>query len=1771
MADDNKLTVTIDGKDNLSGELKKIESGVIRFVGAVSSALAALSVIAFPILESARFQKELLEAAKTTDYAKEQIEQLRDGLSDLSTQINVSAKDLAKIATAGGQLGIGKGSVDALLSFTEEVARAVTALDISAEEATMSLGKLITIFDVPQSEFRNVISALNEVSNTSTATATQLFDVVRRIGNLGGAVNLSGATALSAAMIDLGLTAETAGTTITKIFADMRAQAQAFASFIGEGMTVEKWTKMLQGDGLKALDLFLDKLNKLPPAMAAVAKIEMAGGGRIFEAVTKLQDQRLRATLLEEQVQARKNELDRVRGTLTAQQLEFETKMIESLEKQAKQANIVAKHAGAAAEAYERGDSAVKEQQTVLSGLSAQWQVFVNNISKAAMGLGDELLRPLTDFLKLASSVMREADVGSQLAAGARDVVAAFQDAASAMRYFLGGVKSISEGIDWSSVIRIGAIAAFGKALSLVGGYMTRLHTQTAAASGIYRGFTTALFGTTQAAQEANRAFDEQRKKQEALSARSGSMFQKGIQGATNFAQSLVTVERLQERQTGTVQRLAAQTTELAARQRDLAAAGQTVGRALRSRAALEAAIADAVLRRDAAEAAGNRRSASRVQADINRWTAALPAITNAELAIERVNNRTARLNAVFAATNQRITEMSTGAVGMVTAFRAAQAAGMGFAASLAAAFSSGGAGSQGFVGRLVTGLRAAATSAQQFGAGLAAAFTQGSAQATGFTATLRGTQAVAARLAVTVAEIGMGGLTAARTGVVSLTLALRQATLAALGLGTAATAGLSGIAKTAVATASVLSLVGRAFSGIVAFASRLVGWVFFAMMAIEALRFLGVLDKVKDAIGNLWEMFGGNKQNLPEWLQSDREIKNTTATLERQSRSYEALAKAAGSFSDKLKDTVSLMSDASTAMRLLDFSKNGSSSLDKISEGTTATLAGYAKLAKTQSDLKILEEERTAVARDLEKAQRALANSSDWFKESNSKRVENYAARLATIDETIEKLRDGSVKLKLESERAMGTLATSAIRADDALLKQRDGYMRGAYALQEWVAAVAEWKAAQAALEAKQADQSADKAPGGRDGAAKARELSVELVKLEAAAQKSKERMGELADEVSMLSPNNAALKNFMKSVQDNLTPDPAVAEKIGKDLVEALYRGVNAQSGQAVPKITANDLLQAGATIAVSEKLRVMYTDLQTQAQASADKAKNAMSNALEDTRRAARDAEKSFQDFNKTLEETKRKASNWKADQSLDADLRKRLSNIDIEYNKERDLVQARYGWNKELLAREMFSLDETFRKKRENEQRIVDLQKAQRDVKPQIADFERLVQETGKWVKAIEDANKVLQDPSASLDARSKALKAREDAEIKAKETAQQAEKLAKDLASIQPIGDKLVIPEETLKKFRDISTALGPQIADSMRVALPEVQKTYSEMATRYGELASNMSTAIKQAQGIIEAFGRSHGMEMDAVIRKFAEAAAASKDYAKVVADAAKAIPQAATGGSLINQERMQQAARDAVTAIQDGTKDLKIPLTIDQEKTAKSIEAELAAIVGTVAKKDVELSATLSTASLTAMTEAVKNQVKPELGVLASRASLDKMKADIENMKPEIFVNVRGNYSDAAGRRGYARGGLIETLKSFASGGHVRGPGSGTSDSILSWLSNGEYVIDALTTARFGSKFFAGLQAAARGGTAASFLSKMQNVGIPRFASGGPVAAPFSGSLPVVEQALAGAGGGIGGPTNRDVVDINLNVGNEKVSLFAERQQAAKFVKALKSMESGS
>lgn len=76
-----------------------------------------------------------------------------------------------------------------------------------------------------------------------------------------------------------------------------------------------------------------------------------------------------------------------------------------------------------------------------------------------------------------------------------------------------------------------------------------------------------------------------------------------------------------------------------------------------------------------------------------------------------------------------------------------------------------------------------------------------------------------------------------------------------------------------------------------------------------------------------------------------------------------------------------------------------------------------------------------------------------------------------------------------------------------------------------------------------------------------------------------------------------------------------------------------------------------------------------------------------------------------------------------------------------------------------------------------------------------------------------------------------------------------------------------------------------------------------------------------------------------------------------------------------------------------------------------------------------------------------------------------------------------------------------------FASGGSVSGPGTGTSDSILSWLSNGEFVLKAAAVRRYGL----------------GFLHRLNNMQLPAFASGGLV----TPSVPSLSAESGGAASG--------------------------------------------
>lgn len=465
----NKLTVEFDAKDKLSAEIKRLESGVIRFVGAVSSIATAVGLIAFPIREAARFQAELLNTARTTGFANAQVDQLRGGLIKLSRQVGVSATDLATISTLGGQAGIGAGGdVQALLNFTQTVSEASVSLGSSVEETATSLSKLIQIFNIAPDEYKKVTSALTDVGNASTATAEQLFDVTRRIGDLGGSVSLPEAIALSAAMIDLGQTAETAGTTLSKVFANMKSKAADFAKFIDKQISTEDFANLVAKDGITALNLFLDRLSEIDQTTAAIKKNELIGGGRLFEATTKLQTQRLRANQLSQdaaKVQKEINALVAEGAKLEDENVAALSRRAEQLREAADQANIVNRLTNTANLAYDRGTAAADAQRRVQAGLNKTFDRFLQNLNAINIAVGQTALPTLTALFNDFSESLSKQENVDEFVKGFSDVVAVIKSIAEAISELRG---ESDNAFDFGALVRIGALVGAAFALKLL-------------------------------------------------------------------------------------------------------------------------------------------------------------------------------------------------------------------------------------------------------------------------------------------------------------------------------------------------------------------------------------------------------------------------------------------------------------------------------------------------------------------------------------------------------------------------------------------------------------------------------------------------------------------------------------------------------------------------------------------------------------------------------------------------------------------------------------------------------------------------------------------------------------------------------------------------------------------------------------------------------------------------------------------------------------------------------------------------------------------------------------------------------------------------------------------------------------------------------------------------------------------------------------------------------------------------------------------------------
>lgn len=350
----------------------------------------------------------------------------------------------------------------------------------------------------------------------------------------------------------------------------------------------------------------------------------------------------------------------------------------------------------------------------------------------------------------------------------------------------------------------------------------------------------------------------------------------------------------------------------------------------------------------------------------------------------------------------------------------------------------------------------------------------------------------------------------------------------------------------------------------------------------------------------------------------------------------------------------------------------------------------------------------------------------------------------------------------------------------------------------------------------------------------------------------------------------------------------------------------------------------------------------------------------------------------------------------------------------------------------------------------------------------------------------------------------------------------------------------IAARKAFKDFEESSAALGRKIGTAV---LPVFTKLFDilndirgvDISKSFGNAVDNLLNQANTATQPLKALFDALGIDFSSVVERMKSAAAGlgpalSDIWSTLRTDAAAAWQQIGTSAgqaiefvkSLFTADFWTSAfesIRQAAAAAWDGVKtaaDAAWQFIVNAAQQAPGfIRGALAGLVDII------------TAPFRAAAQIIEQ-------VFQGIASVIQKILDLANQARSAAA--------AAGGGGGGGGG-------FASGGHVRGAGTGTSDSIWARLSNGEFVIRAAAVRHFGANFFAALNAMRMPrfnvGGLVDGVNRM--MAVPRFAAGG-LAAP---------AALASAGGG----RNLGTLKLRLADG-ETVSVMTDDMVAAKLAR---------
>ena len=350
--------------DNLNNFGKKIDSAGNK----LSVLSAGIATIAGASLKaSISFESAWTGVTKTVDGTEEQLNNLRQGMLDLSKQIPSSAEEIASVGEAAGQLGI---QTDNVLKFTKTMIDMGNATNLSADDAATTLARFANVTKMSQSDFDRLGSVIVALGNNFATTESEIANMGMNLGSAGKQVGMSQSQimALATALSSVGLEAQAGGTAFSKVMINMQLAVEKggknlkdFASVAG--MTTNEFKKAFEEDATTAIMKFVEGLSK--------------SGERGKSAIKILDDMGI-----------------------------TETRLRDALLRSANASDIMSKAIDLGNKAWKENNALTLEADKRYDTTESQLKILKNEIRANAIELGDDLKPSLIDIMKQAKPLI---------------------------------------------------------------------------------------------------------------------------------------------------------------------------------------------------------------------------------------------------------------------------------------------------------------------------------------------------------------------------------------------------------------------------------------------------------------------------------------------------------------------------------------------------------------------------------------------------------------------------------------------------------------------------------------------------------------------------------------------------------------------------------------------------------------------------------------------------------------------------------------------------------------------------------------------------------------------------------------------------------------------------------------------------------------------------------------------------------------------------------------------------------------------------------------------------------------------------------------------------------------------------------------------------------------------------------------------------------------------------------------------------------------------